>query len=44
MALVIGIGFLALFSLVSILLSPEDGRQSTERRDALYTWIRTGIR
>jgi hypothetical protein len=44
MALLVGLGFLALFSLVSILLSPEDSRQAPDPRDALFTWVSRGIR
>ena len=38
-----GIGFLALFSLLSILLSNEDPRHS-EPRDDVRLWMRFGIR
>jgi len=39
----IGIGFLALFSLLSILLGNEDPRQ-VDPRDELRLWMRFGIR
>ena len=39
----IGIGFLALFSLLSILLGNEDPRQ-VDPQDELRLWMRFGIR
>lgn len=41
--IVLGIGFLALFSLLSIVLSDEDGRR-TDPRDDMRFWMRYGIR
>jgi len=40
----IGLGFLALFSLVSILLGTEDPRHDTDPRDTLALWARFGAR
>ena len=40
----VGLGFLALFSVISILLGNEDPRHSTDPRDELGTWMRYGIR
>jgi hypothetical protein len=40
--IVLGIGFLALFSFLSIVLSNEDGR--TDPRDDMRFWMRYGIR
>ena len=41
---VIGIGFLALFSLISILLGDEDPRNGADPRDDMRTWMRFGLR
>ena len=40
----IGLGFLALFSVLSILLGNEDPRHQTDPRDSLALWARFGIR
>jgi hypothetical protein len=41
---VIGLGFLALFSVISILLGNEDPRQSSDPRNDFVLWTRFGIR
>jgi hypothetical protein len=41
---IVGLGFLALFSAISILLGNEDPRHSTDPRDELGIWMRYGIR
>ncbi|MEA2518808.1 MAG: hypothetical protein QOF49_888 [Chloroflexota bacterium] len=41
---VIGIGFLALFSLVSIVLGNDDPRHTSDPRDDLSMWMRFGAR
>jgi hypothetical protein len=41
--LAIGLGFLALFSILSILLGSEDQRQA-DPRDDVRLWLRFGIR
>jgi hypothetical protein len=40
----IGLGFLALFSVISILLGNEDRRHSSDPRDDYALWTRFGIR
>ena len=40
----IGLGFLVLFSALSILLGNEDPRQSTDPRDTLALWARYSAR
>ena len=40
----IGLGFLALFSAISILLGNEDPRHATDPRDDIGMWMRFGIR
>ncbi len=40
----IGLGFLALFSLISILLGNEDPRQDSDPRDSLALWARFAAR
>ena len=40
----IGIAFLALFSVISILLGHEEPRSGTDPRDDLTLWMRYGIR
>jgi hypothetical protein len=40
----IGIGFLALFSLISVLLGKEDPRHDTDPRDNLALWARFAAR
>jgi hypothetical protein len=42
--LVIALAGLALFSLLSIVLGVEDGRESTEPNAKQYTWVRFGLR
>jgi hypothetical protein len=42
--LVFALAGLALFSLLSILLSTEDGRESADSSPALATWVRFGLR
>ena len=42
--LVFALAGLALFSLLSILLSVEDGRESTTPDARQYTWVRFGLR
>ena len=44
MLLVIALAGLALFSLLSILLSVEDGREPTTPDARQYTWVRFGLR
>ena len=44
MLLVFALAALALFSLLSILLSVEDGRESTTPDARQYTWVRFGLR
>jgi hypothetical protein len=39
-----GLGFLVLFSAISILLGNEDPRQSTDPRDTIALWARFGAR
>jgi hypothetical protein len=41
---VAGLGFLALFSVISILLGYEDPRPITDPRDELRLWMRIGVR
>jgi hypothetical protein len=41
---VIGLGFLALFSVISILLGNEEPRRGADPRDDLALWMRLGIR
>lgn len=40
----IGLGFLALFSVVSILLGNDDPRHQPDPRDDLSLWLRFGVR
>ncbi len=40
----IGLGFLALFSAISILVGNEDRRHQSDPHDDLGLWIRYGIR
>ena len=40
----IGLGFLVLFSVISILLGNDDRRQSTDPRDTLALWARFSAR
>jgi hypothetical protein len=40
----IGLGFLALFSVISILLGNEDPRHDSDPRDTLALWARFGGR
>ena len=40
----IGIGFLVLFSALSVLLGNEDPRHETDPRDTLALWMRYGAR
>ena len=42
--LVIALAGLALFSLLSILLGVEDGRESPRPNARHYTWVRFGLR
>ncbi len=42
MVIVAGIAFLALFSLVSILLGSEDGREAPDPTGQIATWILFG--
>jgi hypothetical protein len=42
--LVFALGALALFSLLSILLGSEDGREPTKPSPKEYTWVRFGLR
>jgi hypothetical protein len=41
---IIGLGFLALFSMISILLGSEDPRPDTDPRDTLAWWARYSAR
>jgi hypothetical protein len=41
---VAGLGFLALFSVISILLGYEDPRPVKDPRDELLLWMRIGVR
>jgi hypothetical protein len=40
----IGLGFLALFSVISILLGNDEPRRGADPRDDLALWTRFGIR
>jgi len=40
----VGLGFLALFSVISIVLGNEDPRPGTDPRDELPLWMRFGAR
>ena len=40
----IGIGFLVLFSVISVLLGNEDSRHSSDPRDTLALWARLSAR
>ena len=40
----IGLGFLALFSVISVLLGNEDPRHDTDPRDTLALWARLSAR
>lgn len=40
----VGLGFLALFSVISILLGNEDPRHRTDPRDDIGLWMRFGLR
>jgi hypothetical protein len=40
----IGLGFLVLFSVISIVLGNEDPRRSTDSRDTLALWARFSAR
>jgi hypothetical protein len=40
----IGLGFLVLFSAISVLLGNEDPRHTTESRDTLALWARFSAR
>jgi hypothetical protein len=40
----VGLGFLALFSVISILLGNEDPRHTADPRDDIGLWMRLGIR
>jgi hypothetical protein len=42
--LVFALAGLALFSLLSILLSTEDGRESADPGSQIATWVRFGLR
>ena len=44
MALATGFGLLALFSLINLLLGNEDGRASSDPRDAADLWMLFGRR
>ena len=44
MLLVFALAGLALFSLLSILLGTEDGRESADHSPQVPTWIRFGLR
>ena len=44
MLLVIAIAALALFSVISILLGSEDGREPRHPIESLSTWVRFGLR
>ena len=41
---VAGLGFLALFSVISIVLGYEDPRPFTDSRDEPLLWMRYGVR
>lgn len=41
---VIGLGFLVLFSVVSVLLGNEDRHHGTDHRDTLAMWARISAR
>ena len=40
----VGLGFLALFSVISIALGNEDPRQTSDPRDDYRLWMHFGIR
>ena len=40
----VGLGFLALFSVISILLGNEDPRHTPDPRDDIGLWMRFGVR
>ena len=40
----IGIGFLVLFSVISVLVGNEDERHSSDHRDTLALWARLSAR
>jgi hypothetical protein len=40
----IGLGFLALFSVVSIMLGNDDPRREWDPRDDISMWVRFGVR
>jgi len=40
----LGLGFLVLFSVISVLLGNEDPRHDTHRRDTLAIWARISTR
>ena len=42
--MIIGFGFLALFSVLTIVFGNEDSRRDVEPRDQYALWIRFGIR
>ena len=44
MLLVFALAGLALFSLLSILLGTEDGRETADHSPQLATWVRFGLR
>ncbi len=44
MAVVAGLGLLALLIVTTIMLGSEDPKQSTDPRDAMSLWSRYGIR
>lgn len=44
MVLATGLGLLALFSLISILLGSEDPRRPADPRDDILFWLRYGVR
>jgi hypothetical protein len=44
MLLVIAIAALALFSVISILLGSEDGRELRHPQESMSTWVRFGLR
>ena len=41
---VVGLGFLVLFSVVSVLLGKDDERHNTDPRDTLALWARFSAR
>ena len=41
---VVGLGFLVLFSVISVLLGDDDQRHSTDPRDTLALWARFSAR